>query len=573
MMVVKLAQDGLVSLLIARAQNMPTRSAVTFVSDPGSSSGHVALTYESLDRAARTIGSWLYERFSRGDRALLLYSRGIEFVTAFFGCLYAGVIPVPSPKPGRYQNERDRLGWISHDAQVSVVLTDERSLPAVAEWSRAEGLSDVIVHTTDNNYDDAYLWDPPAMTQEVPALLQYTSGTTGMPKGVLVTQANLIANIDSIASALGLTSEDRYGGWIPLYHDMGLIGLMLPGILRGAGYVQMDQTSFVRRPYLWWQVMDQFDVACTASPEFGYALSADQVTDDQLESLDLSRVSAAVCGSEPVQASVLGCFCTRFSKAAFRPDALVPMYGLAEATLLVTGTSGRPPSITGIDVPSLEQGVLRCAAPGVPSRDLVGCGSTQGGEVAIVDPRSGEVLTEGDIGEIWLRGPCVAAGYWHKDQLGKDPVFDARTRDGAGPFLRTGDLGGWLNGDLFVTGRLKDVLRLHRRTLYPQDVEHELMRRHKDSNALRSAIFTVAGDGDDPHDGASVVVIQEIRGRLAEERAQEITLALERTVTEQFGLPVPTVILVRPGVVQRTTSGKVRRALMRENYVANLLSR
>lgn len=566
----KLAHDELVSLLISHSQNTPTATAVTFVADPSNSSGHVSLTYESLDSAARRIGSWLHERFAHGDRALLLYSRAIEFVPAFFGCLYAGVIPVPSSKPGRYQNERDRLAWISADAEISVVLTDELSLPTVAEWSRAENLDDVIIHTTDNEHDDVFSWDRPAVTRDTPALLQYTSGTTGNPKGVLVTHANLITNMDSVASALGLNSSDRYGGWIPLYHDMGLIGLMLPGILRGAGYVQIDQTSFLRRPHLWWEIIDQFDVNCTASPEFGYELSALKVTDNQLESLDLSRVRAAVCGSEPVQASVLERFCGRFSTASFKPSALVPMYGLAEATLLVTGTSGRPPLITRIEALALEQGRLRRAAPGTPSRDLVGCGKTHGTEVTIVDPRSREVLPQGAVGEIWLRGPSVALGYWHKDHSHQEAVFDARTRDGAGPFLRTGDLGGWLDGDLFITGRLKDVLLIGQRTLYPQDVEHELMRRHQDFNALQSAIFTVDGEGA-AGDVTPVVIIQEIRGRLPEERAWDISRALERTAAEEFELRIASVLLVRPGVVQRTTSGKVRRALMRERYVAKLL--
>jgi acyl-CoA synthetase (AMP-forming)/AMP-acid ligase II len=563
------ARSELSSVLMDRAMKTPGMSAVTFVSDPGDVSGSLERTYAELDIHARRIASWLRERFPPGDRALLLYSPGIEFATAFFACLYAGLVAVPCPKPGRYQHERRRLAGIAGDAGVSMVLTGEADLPVIGKWLEEEGISGITCHATDTGAGDPEAWSMPETTSETLALLQYTSGSTGEPKGVMVTHGNLLTNVDSVIGALGLDSSHRFGGWIPLYHDMGLIGLMLPGVLRGTGYVQMDPMTFLRRPQHWLRMMDVFDVNATASPDFGYELCHRRVTDDQLATLDLSRILAAVNGSEPVRAGTLTRFCDRFGAAGFRPESLVPMYGLAEATLLATGYSGRPPRVTAVDVPALEQQVVRHAGPGTPSRDLVGCGGPNGLDVVIVDPGTGEVLPAGGVGEIWLRGPSVTTGYWGKDEA-TESVFHARTADGQGPFLRTGDLGGTLDGDLFVTGRRKDTLVLHGRNLHPQDIEHELRASHEELGGLHGAVFTVGGT-DGITEDETVVLVHEIRGHWGEERMREVAAAMKLGVAKEFGVPVGGVVLVRPGAVRRTTSGKVQRSTMRELYVAGEL--
>ncbi|GAB1340062.1 fatty acyl-AMP ligase [Streptomyces sp. E-15] len=559
----------LVSVLRERAGSTPDRNAVIFVRDPRARE-HVSLSYPELDVRARSTAVWLARRTEPGDRVLLLYPPGVEFTAAFFGCLYAGLIAVPGPLPGRYRHERRRLAKIARDARATIVLTDRRGLPEIEKWAADEGLTHLVAHPTDETDGAPGAWrrrvpaDPEAV-----ALLQYTSGSTGSPKGVMVRHRNLLANVDAVVRSLRLFPGHRLGGWIPLYHDMGLIGLMLPGVLRCDGYVQMDPMAFLRRPHHWLWMMDAYDVNGTAAPDFGYELCLRRVTDDQCAGLDLSRVRAAVDGSEPVRAATVTAFAARFAAAGFRSDALVPMYGLAESTLLAAGSSGRPPFVVAADTAALEAGVLRRAAPGMPSRDLVGCGASVGPPVRVVDPDSGEVLPDGRIGEIWLDGPSVAAGYWANTGATR-AAFGAVTADGQGPCLRTGDLGGLLDGDLFVTGRRKDVLVLHGRNLHPQDIEAELRAQHEELAGLHGAAFTVGwDDGTGPRE--SVVVLHEIRGHWGAERMSELAAAVKLTVAREFGVPVGAVLLLRPGGVRRTTSGKVERAAMRARYLERAL--
>jgi acyl-CoA synthetase (AMP-forming)/AMP-acid ligase II len=559
----------LVSVLREHVGNAPDRDAVIFVRDP-QARDHESLSFAELDARARGIAVWLAGRTEPGDRVLLLYSPGVEFTAAFFGCLYAGLIAVPGPLPGRYRHERRRLARIARDARATVVLSDRRGLPEVEKWAADEGLTHLVPVSTDETDSDPGAWRPrvPGDPDAI-ALLQYTSGSTGSPKGVMVRHRNLLDNVDAVVRSLGLRPHHRLGGWIPLYHDMGLIGLMLPGVLRCSGYVQMDPMTFLRRPHHWLQMMDAYDVNGTASPDFGYELCLRRVTDQQLAGLDLSRVYVAVDGSEPVRADTVTGFTARFAAAGFRPDAIVPMYGLAESTLLAAGISGRPPFVIGVDTAALEGNVLRRAAPGVPARDLVGCGPSVGLPVRIVDPDSGEVLPDGRVGEIWLSGPSVTAGYWANSEATR-AAFGAATADGQGPFLRTGDLGGLLDGDLFVTGRRKDVLVLHGRNIHPQDIEAELRAQHEELGGLHGAAFTVDWD-DRTGPRESVVVLHEIRGHWGAERMTELAAAMKLTVSREFGVPVAAVLLLRPGGIRRTTSGKVERSAMRSRYLERAL--
>ncbi|MFE9613506.1 fatty acyl-AMP ligase [Streptomyces sp. NPDC006012] len=563
--------QDLVSVLRERVESDPEVIATTFVRDPDPTTGqHVSLSYGDLDLRVRGIAAWLSERTEPGGRVLLLYPPGVEFAAAFFACLYAGLIAVPCPQPGRYRHERRRLAGIARDAGATTALTDRQSMTAVEKWAAEEGAGQVVCHATDDADTGADgRRTPAAVGPDSVAMLQYTSGSTGSPKGVMVRHGNLLANIDSLTRALVVGPGRRTGGWIPLYHDMGLIGLMLPGVLRGSGYVQMDPMTFLRRPHHWLLMTDVFDVNATASPDFGFELCLRRITDEQLAGLDLSRVTAAVNGSEPVRADTVTRFAARFARAGFRSDAMIPMYGLAEATLLTSGTGRRRPYVAEIDVPALEDSVLRHASPGTASRDLVGCGGTLDLQLRVVEPESGEILPEGRIGELWLSGPSVTAGYWEKPDA-TEASFAARTADGQGPFLRTGDLGGLLDGQVFVTGRRKDVLVLHGRNLHPQDIEGELRLQHEELGGMHGAAFTVGGDDGTALD-ESVVVLHEIRAHWGAERLGEIATAMKHTVAKEFGVPVAAVGLVRPGGIRRTTSGKVQRSAMRELYVTGAL--
>lgn len=540
---------------------------MTFVSD-FSDIRRTVRDRAQLDMHSRRVASWLQERLSPGDRVLLLYSPGIEFTTAFSACVYAGVIAVPAPLPGRYRHERRRLAAIARDAGVRAILTQRSDLPDVEKWVAEEGVVGAVCHPTDSGDGDPDAWTAPELSPETLALLQYTSGSTGDPKGVMVTHGNLVANVDRMVRMFGNDSGTVYGGWIPLYHDMGLIGLMLPGILYGSGYVQMDPMSFLRRPYHWLRMLDACDVGFTAAPDFGYELCVRRVTDEQLATLDLSRLKAAD-GSEPVRADVVAAFTERFAAAGLRPDALIPVYGLAEATLMASGTTGRPPLRTTVDATALENRVLGPAIDTEASRVLIGCGAPAGSDVLIADPDTGDALPEGRIGEIWLSGPCVTAGYWENEDA-TDTTFRAYAGDGRGPFLRTGDLGAMLDGDLYITGRRKDVLVLHGRNLHPADIEYELRSQHEQLEGLHGAVFMV-GDDDGEDIAPAIVAVHEIRAHWGAERLGQIAVEMKQTMAREFGVPVAAVALVRPGGVRRTTSGKVQRSAMRAFYLAGEL--
>ncbi|MFJ4325070.1 fatty acyl-AMP ligase [Streptomyces tricolor] len=551
-------------LLRRHAAERPGRAAVTFVHDHDAADGARTLDYAALDAEARRVASWLQERCAPGDRVLLLHPPGLPFVTAFLGCLYAGTVAVPSPMPGQFQYQQRRVTRIALDAGVGVALTDSGQLEEARRWIETENLGFTVAASDTDGFGAADAWRDPGATAGDLVLLQYTSGSTGDPKGVMVDHGNLLHNADSLRRALGLTEDTNFGGWIPLYHDMGLMGQLLPSLFLGSHCALMSPMAFLKRPHQWLSLLDRYDVGYSAAPNFAYELCVRRVTDAQLAGLDLSRWTFAANGSEPIQASTLRDFAERFAPAGFRAEALAPCYGMAEATVFVSGLAGRPPRVEPVDSDALEKHVLQPPLPEGPVRELVGCGNVPDFDVRIVDPADGTVLPDGTTGEIWLRGPSVAAGYWGRPDATEE-TFGARTADGDGPFLRTGDLGALVDGEIYVTGRSKDLLIVHGRNLYPQDIEHELRRRHPELATLAGTAFTV------PVPQEEVVVLHEIRGRFTDEQYAELSRALRTTVYQEFGVRTAGLVLLRPGSVRKTTSGKVQRSEMRRLFLDGAL--
>ncbi|HET9381763.1 MAG TPA: fatty acyl-AMP ligase [Streptomyces sp.] len=552
-------------LLRRHAAERPGRTALTFVHDPGAPDGARTLDYAALDTEARRVASWLQERCAPGDRVMLLHPPGLPFATAFLGCLYAGVVAVPSPMPGQFQHQQRRVTGIAADAGVRVALTDTGQLAEARAWAGTEGLGIDVTASDTDGFGDAGQWrEPPATARDL-VLLQYTSGSTGDPKGVMVDHGNLLHNADSLRGALGLTEDTNFGGWIPLYHDMGLMGQLLPGLFLGSHCALMSPMAFLKRPHQWLALIDDYDLGYSAAPNFAYELCLRRVTDAQREKLDLSRWRFAANGSEPIQASTLRDFAARFAPAGFRAEALAPCYGMAEATVYVSGRAGRPPRVERVDPGALEKHVLEPATPAGPVRELVGCGDAPDFDVRIVDPADHRVLPDGSTGEIWLRGPSVATGYWGRPDA-TDATFRARTADGDGPYLRTGDLGALLDGELYVTGRSKDLLIVHGRNLYPHDIEHELRLTHAPLATLAGTAFTVPV----PHE--EIVVLHEVRGRFTEEQYRELAVEMRATVSREFGVRPAGLVLLRPGAVRKTTSGKVQRSEMRGLFLQGALA-
>jgi acyl-CoA synthetase (AMP-forming)/AMP-acid ligase II len=552
----------LTSVLQSRVELHSTVDALIYMSDLGD---YRSKTYAQLDRSARAVAAWLQQQCVPGDRVLLLHPAGLEFGSGFFGSCYAGTVAVPAPVPGKHQHARRRLAGIARNAGVRVVLTDQDCLPEVEKWVAEAGLSDVVCRATDDVMGDPEAWRLPEISPDDIALLQYTSGSTSEPKGVMVSHRNLLSNVDAILAAIdaGPPSGVRSGAWIPHYHDMGLIGMLLTGVLRGRGFAHMSPMSFLRRPHHWLRMIQDLDVNLTAAPDFGYDLCVQRVTDEQLAELDLSCLRAAVNGSEPIRSANVARFCERFAAAGFAAESLVPMYGLAEATLMVSGTSGRPPLRRSFDIAALERSEL---VTGDSGRELVGCGRLNGFDGVIVDPLTLDTLPQGRIGEIWLRGVSVAAGYWG-NQEATAATFHATTSAGDGPFLRTGDLGGLHDGDLYVTGRLKDTLVLHGRNLHPHDIEDAVREQHEELHGMHGAVFTVQG----AHDEEQIVVVHEIRATWSQQQLADVAASMKRAVSREFGVAAGSVVLVRPSAVRRTTSGKIQRSAMRELYLADEL--
>ncbi|HEV7516296.1 MAG TPA: AMP-binding protein, partial [Thermoanaerobaculia bacterium] len=462
---------SLVDLLQARACGLPRR-AYTFLAKGEREVAH--LTYAELDLRAHAVGARLAESGLAGQRALLLYPPGLEFIVAFFGCLYAGVVAVPAYPPGS-QRGLPRLLAIAADARPAAVLTTgEVAAKLGALATQVPQLQQLRWLATDEMGDGpATGWEPRPQPGEAPAFLQYTSGSTSTPKGVVVSHGNLLHNERMIRQAFEQSEESVIVGWLPLYHDMGLIGNVLQPLYAGASCYLMSPLDFLERPRRWLAAVSRYRATTSGGPNFAYDLCLRKIGPAEREGLDLSSWRVAFNGSEPVRSQTLNDFAAAFAPCGFRPAAFFPCYGLAEATLFVTGgTRGEAPRIAAFSPAALEAD-RAVPAPDEGGRELVSSGRPwMGQEVIIVEPESRRRCAEGGVGEIWIAGPSVAQGYWRRPEATEED-FRARLADepAAGPFLRTGDLGFLDGGELFVTGRLKDLIILRGRNLYPQDVE------------------------------------------------------------------------------------------------------
>jgi acyl-CoA synthetase (AMP-forming)/AMP-acid ligase II len=379
----------------------------------------------------------------------------------------------------------------------------------------------------------------------------------------MISHDNILYNLEVGARELDVVPSTRACGWVPLYHDLALQAVLLYTLLSGGFALLMEPIAFIRRPLRWLQVMDAHDIQMTFAPNFAYELCLDRISDDEVRQLDLSRLRVAGNASEPVNAAILAAFAAKFAPAGFRPEAFAPVYGMAEATGYITGCPGRQPLVTAVDPEALAAGRFVAPEPGQPGREIVSCGPpTDACEIRVVDPATGQVRPDGRLGEIWLRGRSISRGYW-ASEAGM-AAFGASTADGEGGFLRTGDLGVIEDGELYVHGRLKDTLIVRGRNIYPQDVEQELRLHHPELGKI-GAVFAGHAADSGAADAQGVVVTYEV-ANVAHDRLPALAAEVRHTVGREFGVQVSAVLLLRPGGVQRTTSGKVQRSAMRRLY-------
>ncbi|HSK77339.1 MAG TPA: amino acid adenylation domain-containing protein [Thermoanaerobaculia bacterium] len=542
-------ERSFVDVLRARAQRRPDQTLYTFLAEGETESER--LTLAGLDERARALGGALQQLGLRGENALLLFPAGLEFVAAFFGCLYGGVTAVPAYPP-RANREQPRLRALARDARPRVVLTTSAILAKASALKggipELEGA--LWLATDDPALGDAAAWTDPGAGGDTLAFLQYTSGSTSDPKGVRVTHGNLLHNQEMIRRAFGQGEESVILGWLPLYHDMGLIGNVLQPLYVGARCVLMPPLAFLQKPVRWLEAIGRYRATTSGGPNFAYELCLRRIGPEPRAALDLSTWTVAFNGAEPVRAETLERFAAAFAPCGFRPGAFYPCYGLAEATLFVTGgTPGTAPTVREAD-----------------RRPRVGCGRAWLGQrVAVVDPESGSPLPPGRVGEVWVAGPRIARGY-HGRPEESERTFGARLAGtGDGPYLRTGDLGFLSEGELYVTGRLKDLIILRGRNLYPQDVERTAEASHPALRPGHGAAFSAEVEGEE-----RLVVAHEVeRGwRGGSEGSGEVAEAVRRAVAEEHEARVHEVVLLRPGSLPKTSSGKVRRHAVRAAWQA-----
>lgn len=552
---------SLVAVLRRQAALFGEKVAFRFIA--GSGGEESSLTYAGLMSRSLAVAAELQSRVGRGERALLVFPSGLEFVEAFFGCLFAGVIAVPIAQPGR-KRPIEAVRSICSASKPRLVLGagEREELGATSSADLAEQLGLPWLATDRVPTGRVGDWVDPNIRESDTAFLQFTSGSTSAPKGVVLSHRNVLANAALIQKAFGTTPESSAVFWLPLHHDMGLIGGVIQPLYCGGSSTLMAPASFLQRPALWLETVSRVRATISGGPDFAYGLCVAKVSESERQGLDLSSWEVAFTGAERIRAKTLDGFTTAFAGCGFRGESFFPCYGLAEATLMVSGgPKGRGPIVVHADSASLARHQLREASPDDSAAcPLVACGAALSEQrFLVVDPQRRQPCDDGDIGEIWVQGASVAAGYYDNPEA-TAAVFDGRlaTTD-EGPFLRTGDLGFVRDGQLFVTGRLKDLIIIRGRNYYPEDIELAVEKAHPTLRAGHCAAFSLDGDQEE-----RLAVVQEIDPRARGLDTDAVVRSIRQSIASNFEVEVHTIVLAKAGQVPMTTSGKVRRAACRE---------
>lgn len=578
--------ETLAGVLARHARSRPDGTALRFLWDPRDATPSAPVTtttYAGLLDGASRVAAALLEVCRPGDRAVLLYPPSPGYVEAFFGCVAAGVVAVPAYPPEGAASA-DRLTALVHDAGPTAFVTTTELLPACRGDDAPDGLRGLPGIATDGL--DAAPGPAPrthAAAGDI-AFLQYTSGSTGHPRGVMVTHGSLAANLAAMTDRFAVTPADHEVSWLPPYHDMGLIAGILQPIASGVETTLMSPFAFLVDPLAWLEVISRYRATYCGAPNFAFDLCAHRADTERVAALDLSTWRLAFCGAEPIRVSAMRAFTGAFAPAGFDPGALLPAYGLAEVTLMATGQHTRQPvraiSLDGDLEPrrvlpaepaaSNEPAAAEPAAgePGLPigpaPAQLVCVGTTVAGvELRVVDPETCRPCRDGEVGEIWLTGPSLARGYFQRPD--ETRAAFAGAIDGEDPatrYLRTGDLGVIVDGELYVAGRIKDLVILRGRNLYPQDAEE--VSWSVDARLRRGC---AAAFGVDVDDAERLVVVQECRLDEPPEAAAELAQAVRRALNSALGVDVFEVVLVPRRTVPKTSSGKIRRRVTRDAYL------
>ncbi len=576
------SNSTLVDILRHRALLQPTKLAYKFLKYTTTGCSERDWTYQDLDQQARLIGAVLTNLGVFQQPVLLLFPSGLEYVAALYGCFYAGAIAVPAYPP-RHSRSTDRIGSILEDARPSVILTTSALQASVREWLTVNPTSlDITVLAVDA-LDEvlAQAWQEPAISRDSLAFLQYTSGSTAAPKGVMVSHGNLLHNSALIRRYSRTDENDVCVSWLPIYHDMGLIGCIIQPAYVGYPTIFMDPVQFLQFPMRWLYAISQHRGTITYAPNFAFEQCIRRAKPQDIASLDLSCWRGAANGAEPIRTETLERFIDVFAPCGLRRDAPKFCYGLAEGTLVVTSeVVGDLPVMQAFDKQALARNkVVVAATHNVHTQKLAGCGAPALGQrVLIVHPEDRTRCASNEIGEIWVQGESVAQGYWQK-QKATEEIFFARLSDNTdGPFMRTGDLGFFYKENLYITGRIKDVIILKGRNHYPQDIELTAEKSHPALIPGGCVAFSIDLAGEE-----QLVVMAEINPRYRWQQDQsnapdhssrlDFQTVVRRAIADAHDIRVYEVVLLQMGEVLKTSSGKLQRSACRAKYLAGNLNR
>jgi len=558
----------LVDMMRKAALNRQNKTAFIYLLD-GEFEEEV-VTYAELDQRARSIAAWLQEHDAAGERAMLLFPPGLDYISAYFGCLYAGVVAVPAYPP-RINRPIPRIQGIVADSQAKFALTTsdiyenlERRFEHTPDLEALKWLN--TQHLPPGSES---AWRQPQINSNSLAFLQYTSGSTSQPKGVMVSHANLLYNLKQIRT--GFCIDDCFQAdptgvsWLPTYHDMGLIGGILEAIYVEVSMVLLSPLAFLQRPFRWLQAISRYKARISGGPNFAYDICVEKVRPEQIETLDLSCWTLAFSGAEPIRVDTIERFTQTFAPVGFSAQAFYPCYGLAEATLIVSGGNGPGlPEVLPVHRHALEQGYAEHSEPGKPDTlSLVDCGKPILDEqIIIAHPEQLTRCLDGTIGEIWISGGNVAQGYWNRPEDTRR-MFQAYLVDTEeGPFLRTGDLGFILDGQLYVTGRLKDMIIIRGSNHYPQDIEQTVEKSHSACQVGGGAVFSISIEGNE-----ELVVVQEVTRQARNSDMSAVFRAIRSAISEYHDLQVFAIVLIRPLTIPKTSSGKIQRHAARNSFL------
>ncbi|MEM8827804.1 MAG: fatty acyl-AMP ligase [Cyanobacteria bacterium P01_G01_bin.19] len=566
----------IVNILLNRSVNQPKQIAYTFLADGENESG--SCTYEELDLQAKAIAVELLAKVNPGDRALLVYpyTAGLEFIAGFLGCLYAGVIAVtdyPKQHIKSLSQYQDRI----IDCQAAIALTTQEFVnrvkgqlianPGVA--MKLNALPWIATDQVDTKLGDQ--WQQPNINQDTLAYLQYTSGSTGKPKGVMVSHGNIIHNSEVIYQSFGHHDNTKILMWLPMFHDMGLIGGVMQPLYAGLPAVLMSPVALAQKPLMWLKAISKYKITTSGGPNFAYDLLCQKVSDEHKAGLDLSSWEVAFSGAEPVRAETLQKFAELYQSCGFNKEAFYPCYGMAEATLFITGINAdKYPTITYLDAKALTEDKIVAVTENHPNaKSAVSCGHTWlEDEIIIVDPETKIECETDKVGEIWTRGKGISSGYWQREEQTEATFQVTLADDSHKTYLRTGDLGFIKDGELYITGRIKDMMILWGRNHYPQHIEETVESCHPALRPNHGAAFSVDVGGEE-----QLVIAHEInRTDLRKLNAEEVIGAIRLAVGEQNLANVFAVALLKTGSIPKTSSGKIQRSACRSMFLDGSLN-